>query len=349
MNMTILAIDLGKYKSVACIYATEDQTHQFRTIATLPPTMHDLIVAVEPDRVVIEVGSAAGWVKDLCEALEVEIEVANPNHEAWRWKNVKRKSDKDDALKLAQLSAMGQLPTTTLPKAKVRQWRSLIAYRHTLVGRRTAIKNSIRAILDRQGLTHTYGKSGWTASSVAALREVARGLDDVEADDLWRGQLHVELQALDQVRQLIEQVEAKLEALAEADDRVALLRTIPGVGPRLAELVVAVIDDPKRFANGKQVGAYAGLVPRQIESGTMKRSGRITGRGHKLLRALLVEVGWLMRRYNPALCALFDRICRGSRTRRKIAVIAVARKLLITCWAMLRDKRPWDASRWATA
>lgn len=349
MQLTILAIDLGKYKSVACIYTPADQTHRFRTIATLPPTMHDLIVDVEPDRVVIEVGSAAGWVKDLCEALDVEIEVANPNHEAWRWKNIKRKSDKDDALKLAQLSAMGQLPTTTLPGARVRQWRSLIAYRHTLVGRRTAIKNSIRSILDRQGMTHACGKSGWTASSVAALRDVARSLDNVEADDLWRGQLHVELQALDQVRQLIEQVEAKLQALAEADDRVSLLRTIPGVGPRLAELVVAVIDDPQRFDNGKQVGAYAGLVPRQIESGTMKRSGRITGRGHKLLRALLVEVGWLMRRYNPALCALFDRICRGSRTRRKIAVIAVARKLLITCWAMMRDKRPWDASRWATA
>lgn len=105
--------------------------------------------------------------------------------------------------------------------------------------------------------------------------------------------------------------------------------------------MVAIIDDPRRFKNAKQLGAYAGLVPRQIESGTMKRTGRITGRGNKLLRSLLVEVAWLMRRYNDALSAVFDRVCRGSRTRRKIAVVATARRLLVTCWAMLRDGTRW--------
>jgi transposase len=158
---------------------------------------------------------------------------------------------------------------------------------------------------------------------------------------LWRGQMHVELQALEQVEGLITQVEAKLEALSAADERVQRLRTIPGVGPRLAETLVAVIDDPKRFKNGRQVGAYAGLVPRQFESGTMKRSGRITGRGHRLLRALLVEVSWLMQRYNGVLRATFARVCRGSKTRRKIAVVATARKLLVICWAMLRDQTVW--------
>jgi transposase len=158
----IVAIDLGKFKSVACLYQATDGTHEFRTIPTTPAAMHDLIVdgsEVEPCRVVIEVGAAAGWVQDLCEALGIQIQVANPNNEAWLWKNVKRKTDKDDALKLAQLSAMGQLPTVRVPSTQVRQWRSFIAYRHTLVGRRTAIKNNIRAILDRQGLTHAYGKS----------------------------------------------------------------------------------------------------------------------------------------------------------------------------------------------
>jgi transposase len=340
----ILALDLGKFKSVACTYQPTDGSHSFRTIPTDPKTVHDLIVEVGPERVVIEVGPAAGWVKDLCEALEIPIEVANPNHEAWRWKHVKRKTDKDDALKLAQLSAMGQLPTVRLPGTRVRQWRSLITYRHTLVARRTMIKNSIRSILDRQGIEHTCGKSGWSQSAIAALGKLAVPLAEADVDDLWRGQLHVELQALEQIEQLIAPVEAKLQTLAEADGRVALLRTIPGVGPRLAETVVAMIDDPSRFKNGKQVGAYAGLVPRQIESGTMSRTGRITGRGNKLLRGLLVEVAWLMRRYNGRLRAAFDRVCRGSRTRRKIAVVATARKLLVICWAMLRDGAPWRES-----
>jgi transposase len=346
--MLILAIDLGKFKSVACVYASEAE-HKFRTVPTRPQDLHDLIADLRPARVVFEVGSAAGWVRDLCEGLEVPTQIANPNHEGWRWKGVKRKTDKDDALKLARLSAMDQLPTVTLPASNVRQWRSLIAFRHTLVGRRTAIKNHVRSILDRQGLSMPGGKSGWTEKSRAALTLEARPLAEAGPQELWRGELHVELEALDQVEELIGQVEKKLEALAAADQRVALLQTIPGVGPRLAEVVVATLDDPKRFQSGKQVGAYAGLTPRQFESGAMSRQGRISGRGNKLLRALLVEVSWLMQRFNPHLRAIFERVCRGSKTRRKIAVVATARRLLVICWAMLRDGAAWRAPAPAAA
>jgi len=337
----IIAIDLGKFKSVACTYQTATGDHTFTTLPTEPQAFHDLLVQQHPGRVVVEVGSQSGWVCDLCETLGIEVQVVNANHEAWRWKNVKRKTDKDDALKLAQLSSMNQLSLVALPARRVRQWRSLIAYRQTLVSRRTSIKNSIRAILDRQAIAMPPGKSGWTKKSLQMLRDHARPLAQADGDALWQGQLHMELQALEQVQQLIDPVEQKLEVLAQADARVARLRTIPGVGPRLAEVVVAMIDDPKRFKNAKQVGAYAGLVPKQYESGTMSRQGRITGQGNKLLRALLVEVSWLMRRYNSHFRAVFDRVCRDSKTRRKIAVVAVARRLLICCWAMLRDGTDW--------
>lgn len=340
--MKILAVDLGKFKSTACIYHTETAEHTFQKLSTQPQAIHDLIVEHTPDRLVIEVGSQAGWVSDLAEALEIsDIQVANANHEAWRWKNTKRKTDRDDALKLARLSAVDQLPQVKLPNKKVRQWRSLIAYRHTLIRRRTAIKNSIRAILDREGLSMPTGKNGWTKKSIKSLQLLARPVLQTGDDDLWRGQLDVELQALDQLQVLIDQVEKKLAVLAHQDKRVRQLRTIPGVGPRLAELVVATIDDPHRFKNGKQVGAYAGLTPRQYESGTMSRQGKISGQGNKLLRALLVEVSWLMRRYNGYLRGVFDRVCRGSKTRRKIAVVATARRLLVICWAMLRDGTHW--------
>ncbi len=338
----ILAIDLGKFKSVACIYQVTTREHTFQTLTTRPQALHDLFVEQAPDRVVLEIGSQAGWVSDLARAVEVgEIQVANTNHEAWRWKNTKRKTDRDDALELAKLSAMDQLPLVKLPSRRVRQWRSMIAYRHTLIGRRTAIKNGLREILDREGLTMRGGKSGWTQKSIEALRALAEPIEQAGGEDLWRGQLHVELEALEQVRVLIDQVEQKLEALAKQDKRVQQLQTIPGVGPRLAEMVVATIDDPHRFRNGKQVGAYVGLTPRQYDSGTMKRQGRISGQGNKLLRALLVEVSWLMRRHNGYLRDAFDRVCRGSKTRRKIAAVATARKLMVICWAMLRDGTTW--------
>lgn len=76
--MRILALDLGKYKSVACDYETESGRHRFTTIVTNPKVVHDLIVDREPNLVVIEICSISGWVSDLVRALGTEIQVVNP-------------------------------------------------------------------------------------------------------------------------------------------------------------------------------------------------------------------------------------------------------------------------------
>ena len=109
------------------------------------------------------------------------------------------------------------------------------------------------------------------------------------------------------------------------------------MGLRLAELLVALFDDPHRFGSGRQVGSYLGLVPRQFQSGAMDRHGRITRHGNPLARALLVEVAWLGLRWNGRLRAIYERVHRGSRARRKVAIVAVARRLAVFAWAMLRD------------
>jgi transposase len=268
--------------------------------------------------------------------------VANPSHQGWRWRNLKKKTDRMDALKLAQLSATRQLPKVHLPHAGVRQWRGLIHYRHHQVRRRTAIKNRIRAILTSEGIGMLAGKKGWTKARLQTLRQLARPWQDVDLKELWRGALHEELAQYDQVSECVVRVEKKLDELAASDARVKLLETIPGVGPRLAEAVVAIVDNPHRFKRAKQVGSYCGLVPRQFQSGTMDRHGRITGAGDRMLRALLVEVSWIALRYNPWARATFDRVCQGKKGRRKTAIVAVARRLVVRCWAMLRDQSTWS-------
>jgi transposase len=82
-----------------------------------------------------------------------------------------------------------------------------------------------------------------------------------------------------------------------------------------------------------------------MESGTMRRSGRITRRGPTLLRSMLVEVAWMVYMRNPWARSLVDRISRGIPSRRKIAIVALARKLLVMLWAMLRDNTPWRDAR----
>jgi len=115
---------------------------------------------------------------------------------------------------------------------------------------------------------------------------------------------------------------------------------------------VAFLDDPKRFKNGKHVGSYAGLTPKQYQSGQMERQGRISGQGmerqggisgqgNKLLRNLFIEICWTSIRHNRWARDTFNRLLRGSPTRKKIAITALARKLLVKCWAMLRDQKDW--------
>src|SRR5262249_58455246 len=105
--------------------------------------------------------------------------------------------------------------------------------------------------------------------------------------------------------------------------------------------VAACLHDAARFKTGKQVSAYSGLVPRQHQSGEMDRRGRISKRGPALLRKMLVECAWCMLRYNAWARGTYLRLTGGGQRRKKQAIVALARKILVRCWAMLRDRKPW--------
>jgi transposase len=122
---------------------------------------------------------------------------------------------------------------------------------------------------------------------------------------------------------------------------VALLRTAPGVGPRTAEAFVAYVDDVRRFARTKQVGAYLGLVPCQDSSAGRDRLGHITGEGPATVRMLLCEAAWQAVRRSPSVKAFFERVMHGEPGRKKIALVAVAHKLARSMAAMLRTGEAW--------
>jgi transposase len=341
--MKILALDLGKYKTVGCAYESESGAHQFQRTFTAPADLQRLVQEIKPDRVVIEVCSIAGWVCDLMEQLGIEVQVANTSDDAWRWRKVKQKDDRRDALKAARLSAVNQVREVYIPQITVRQWRALITYRRHLVGRRTKIKNHIRDLLVREGQILARGSRCWTKLGQELLSSMARPLAEVGVAELWRGELWEELQQLQLVQARIASVEEKLNAIGEADKRVQLLRTIPGVGPRLAEAIVALLDQPQRFRKASQVSGYVGMVPKAFDSGESERRGHITRQGSGLVRSLLVEVAWAGLRHNAWMRQTYHRLSSGGKkARKKIAIVAVGRKLLVRCWAMLRDNCAWD-------
>src|SRR5262245_11203992 len=338
---TILAIDLGKYKSVACVHDQALGTFRFTSFDTTRSDMQRLLTRDRPTVVIIEACLLAGWVHDLCAELGIRCLVANTASEAWKFKHLKRKTDRDDAQRLAQLYRLDQLPTVALPPTTVRQWRSLIACRQTLVGRRIAVQNRIRALFVAQGLPAPRGAKAWAATGLAGMATWAQALADCAADELWRGLLELSLTEYRQLCELIDQAETKLDALGEQHADVVLLESAPGLGPRTAETVAAYLHDAPRFKTAKQVSAYSGMVPRQHQSGEMDRRGRITKRGPALLRKMLVECAWCMIRYNAWARGIYQRLTGGGQRRRKQAIVALARKILVRCWAMLRDRRPW--------
>lgn len=337
---TILALDLGKYKTVACAYDGDPAAARFHTLDTTREELRQLFERHREAVVVVEACALSGWVHDLCTELGLACQVANTASEAWKFKHSKRKTDRDDALRLAQLQALGQLPTVTVPPPATRQWRALIAGRQDLLGRRVAVQNRVRALFLGQGLPAPRGHRAWTVTGLAGLAAQARPLAECAPEGLWRGLLHVALAEYQHLQELLAEVETRLNALARADAGVQLLETIPGVGTRTAEVVAAHLGDAKRFDNGKQVSAYAGLVPRQFQSGECDRRGRITRRGPGVLRKALVECAWMALRYNGWARAVYQRLNRGG-ARKKPAIVALARKLLVRCWALLRDGAPW--------
>jgi transposase len=347
---TILGLDLGKFKSIGCVTDVAARTHAFETIQTTPQALHDWLArhvssAGEASAVllVIETCDTAGWVHDLAMSLGVACTVVHTiGDERWRWHKVKRKTDRDDALKLARLALLGELPPAVhMPDATQRQKRRLIVHRRSVVTRRTQSRNAIRSIYSQQGLPLAKGNKQWTRAGLAQLKEDARDIAACDVDDLWRGRLHAELELMASADAQLKVLDKKLDALA--DERMTLLQGIKGVGPRLAEAVVLHLDDPHRFKTGEQVASFAGLVPKQLQSGQTLRLGHITGRGPALLRSLLVESAWVVYRHNAWAQLFVDKVSRGGRGRRKLAIVALARKLLIILWAMLKTNQPFRA------
>lgn len=343
--MRILSIDMGRGKSVACDYQAQTAEHEFETLNTDPAAFHDLIAKRNPDLVVIEIGPAAGWVRDLCVAMDRKLLVANTSDEPWQWRKLKTKTDRKDALKLSRMAAMHQLSAVHVPALEVRQWRALIQYRQSLISDATSIRNRIRGILDQQAIKLPAGAKAFSEAGIQQWQvDYARKLEQCQQKELWRGIVDTELARLQEVQEHIAEVEKKLAEIAKADERVQRVKEVPAVGERTAELVVAMLDQPKRFRRGKQVGNYAGFTPKKWQSGDMDRDGRISRGGCGLLRALLVQASWIgVAREVPWMHDLYERVRRGSDKRKKKAIVAVARHLLVRIWAMLRDGTSWRA------
>jgi transposase len=285
----------------------------------------------KPWKVCFEASCGYGHVYDRLKDMAQEIVVGHPGGMRLIYRT-KRKNDRIDAAKLARLLLLDAVPRVHVPAAEMRAWRSLIEFRRGLVDKRVRCKNGIRAMLRGQGIR--MGRGLWTKKGLADLRTLPlSGLTAVQRTMLLRelaelnGEIHV--------------VTKELDKQARRHPGVAVLRTIPGIGARTAEAVVAYIDQPKRFARNRQIGAYFGLVPCQDASAGVERLGHITRQGPATVRKYITEAAWQVVRRSPSMKARFAKWQNGRPERKKIAVVAVAHHLLRCMLAMLNTGEAW--------
>lgn len=337
--MVYVGMDVHSKTTTFCLHDPEAKgRRQYRTVTRLT-TAEAIRSVLEPlggdCKVAYEVGTQAQWVAQIVRPLAAEVKVANASRIPWMFRSGK-KNDQIDARKLAILLAMDQLPTVHLPSGDVSTWRTLINHRRTLVVRRTAVKNQIRAILRADAVRCPYKKC-WTFKGIAWLKSLT--FDDGRT---WLMQELLGQLARDD--DAIKRLEKKLDAIAATHSNVALLKTIPGVGPRTAEAIVAFADEVDRFSHGKKFASYFGMTPTLDASGSTERHGHISKRGPSVVRWVLIQAAHQTIRRCPGMREFFTRIHRGKKDGRKKAVVAAGRKLLTICYAMLRDQKPFDPS-----
>jgi transposase len=338
--MWYVGMDVHKDSTVLNIFDPAAEPARRRRLVTVPSTREGLESALKPlggqCKVAYEVGIQAQWVAEIVRPLAAEVQVANPSRIPWLFRDG-RKNDSLDAHKLATLLYLDQLPRVHLPRAEVSNWRSLINSRRGVIKRRTMVKNQIRSIL-RAGMLRCPHKSLWTRRGLAWLKELS--LEAARA-----GMIRRLLNELEMLEANLADLEQDLDRIARGQPAVAHLRTIPGIGPRCAEAIVAYADDVHRFGRGRQFASYFGMTPTQDASGRVDRHGHISKRGPGVVRWVLVEAAHQVVRHCAVVRAFCQRIWRGKKDRYKKAIVATGRKLLTVMFAMLRDQTPFDPAR----
>jgi transposase len=324
--MRIIGCDLHASQQTIAMLDCETGEVNRRTLKHEGETVRDFYRALSPPVTVgIEATGAMGWFLQLLDELGITYQVGHPA-KIRQADSRKQKHDRRDAGLLLQLLVEQRFPAIWLPTSEQRDVRALLLHRHQWVRLRTRVQNALQAIALGQGVRRR--ASLWTRDGQATIAAWAL--------PPHAGHRRDELQALyrhlsDQIDDLDERVAAQ----ATERPRATLLMTHPGVGPVTALATEVFLGDPFRFADGKALASYVGIIPSEYSSGARQRLGALSKQGNPLLRFLWCEAAITATRRDLALQRFYGRKLRQKGVGK--ARVAVARKLGIRLWIMLRD------------
>ena len=331
-----IGFDIDCKKTVACVV----QNGKKDVYATFGPDISSMKKFLQNQKhsagrvhLVFEVSGQAGFIYDSLVDSVDSLTVANPYKMTWIYRTAK-KNDRIDAHKMALLLSIDKIPAVYMPTKEVRQWRETILHRRKIVTKIVQVKNRIRATLKGQGFSRPLESgSWWKKANLFWMRSVCQ--QSMGVCELWHMHVSNLLEEFDLLRGQLKRITVYLDGYLAKDPGGKLLKSIPGVGPRTAEAVIAYTDDISRFDNYKQYCSYFGLTPKLDESGSTRRLGHISKHGPSVVRWVICESSWVAIRKSKGLNAFYERVRCGQEGRKKIAIVAVARKLMSIMRAML--------------
>lgn len=362
-------IDVHAKMLVACLITTNGQK-EIRTFSTMTDDLlrlRDWLVVAKCTHVAIE--STGVYWKPVFNILEDALTVIliNPEHaRALRG----RKTDVKDAEWLADLLRHGLLKPSFIPPPEIRELRELTRYRESLVREQTAVANRIQKVIESANIKLAQVASdALGASGRAILWALARGeTDPVKLASLAQRKLKEKRSQLERAltgrlttnqRFVLGESLRRWEELEAADRRVSKeidrylqphpklaqardkLDTIPGLGPRAAEIILAElgVEMETNFPSAAHLASWAGICPGNKSSAGKRMSGR-TRKGNTYLRAALVQAAWgaTMKR-NCYLSSQYFRLLK--RLGRKKALVAVAHSLLVIIYHVLKHDQTY--------
>lgn len=317
-----VGIDLGDRYSQVCVLDAAAEVVEEARIRTTPEALRRKLEAMEACRIAMEAGTHSPWVSRLVESLGHECVVANP---AALHRRGRQKNDKIDAEMLARWARSDPkvLHPVTHRSQEMQVDMALLYGRRSLVGARTKLINTAR------GLVKAYGVR---LADCDARNFAQRALDAVPEG--LRPAVEPLLRSIDHLSEEIAALDKEVEALAgeKYGHQTGAMIQITGVGPLTSLAFVLVIRDPYRFRRSRQVGAYLGLTRRQDQSGESDPEQHISKAGNKYMRQLLVgSAHYILGPFGPDCELRRWGLCKaaGSKTAKKRAVVAVARKLAV--------------------
>lgn len=309
---------------------------------SIPGTWEALQHLLEPYKgcaaitAVYEAGYFGFWLHDRLETFGVRCLVTPPSLIPLEVGN-KVKTDRRDSRKLARLLSSGLLKEVWVPSPEELAHRQVVRRRRQLIGDRVRTQNRIKAELRFFGIEIASPRGHWSQRFV-------ENLSRVKPEDHWLAESFHRL--LEQYEFLTGQILKQTKLIEELSrtelykERVALLRTVPGIGLLAAMELLVELQDVSRFRRAEELSAYVGLTPAQYSSGEHVRLGRITCTGKSALRGTLIEVSWRLVARDTLARQKYDEL--KARSGAKRAVVAIARTTLLRTRRMLLDRVPYD-------